>query len=536
MQAPINDGILSSPYPPVELPQNDSLYQHIKKRFLEFGDQPALVRNGEPLSFSVVLSLMERYAVGFQQYGVSLGSRVCLNVSNSAESLLAAYSLCCLGAAVVLAKPSLTEREVSYQVADSDVDFVLTEHENAEKILNIHKKRPFKALFSMDHSPGFVCVQDFECKDGGHFQEPQIEDTKSHIVLYTYTSGTTGQPKGVEISMYAFIASVELNRAIQFFKEGDVVLGWNPVTHACGFLLGMTAFVSGAMVVPSKAGLSPKEFVEIVDKHQVTTLCTFPTAFRKLVFQLEEGVVPSLKRIIITGSACTGDLYRRIIQVFQPESLRNTYGMSESIGFTSIMAPNTIGYRSIGHPMPMVQFKIVDNATGLQLGPGEVGEMTFRAPHTMRGYYKQPEATAEVLDEERWLRSGDAGYYDSSGRLYIVERLKDMIKCLDQQVVPSEIEDLLVKHPLVQEAAVVGIDHPELGEAPTAFVVTKPSDRGCITEEELVRLVAEQTAFHKHLHGGVVFVNHIPKTDTGKYQKRKLRQRHLHLLKASNEP
>ncbi|KAH6923913.1 hypothetical protein HPB50_009424 [Hyalomma asiaticum] len=144
----------------------------------------------------------------------------------------------------------------------------------------------------------------------------------------------------------------------------------------------------------------------------------------------------------------------------------------------------------------MVEYKVVDNATGRHLGPGEVGEIVFRAPHIMNGYYKQQDETVEALNEEGWFRSGDAGYYDSAGSLYIVERLKDLIKCLDCQVTPVDIENLLKTHPLVLEAAVVGIDHPELGEAPTAFVVTEPSARGCISEEELVRLVAGDAGYY----------------------------------------
>nr|XP_050047487.2 luciferin 4-monooxygenase-like [Dermacentor andersoni] len=480
---------------------------------------------------------MERCANGFQRYGVSSGCKVCVNVSNSAESFVAVYSLCCLGAAVLLIKPALPEREVMYLVEDSGAKFILTEQQNAAKILNIHKVHQFKALFSTNHAKGFLCVQDFESEDGGQFQEPRIEDTKNHISLYTYTTGTTGLPKGAEISMYAFNASAELCRAAEFFNEGDVLLGWNPVTHASGFILTMAAFITGAMVVPSRGQLSAKEFVNVVNKHQVTSLCTFPTAFRKLVFQLEEGAVPSLKRIIMCGTVFTEDVYQRTLQVLQLESLRNAYGLSEVIGFITITAPNTIGYRSAGYPLPMVEYKIVDIVTGGQLGPGEVGEIYFRAPQVMRGYYNRPEATAQVLDPQRWFRSGDAGYYDGSGKLYVVERLKDMIKCLDQQVAPAEIETILMKHPLVLEAAVVGINHPDLGEAPTAFVVIDPSTRGRIDSEDLVRLVAEQTAFHKNLHGGVFFVNQIPKSETGKYLRRKLRSGHLRFTgKAPDAP
>ncbi|KAL1481194.1 hypothetical protein MTO96_002422 [Rhipicephalus appendiculatus] len=344
MQAPIKNGVVSSPYPPVELPQDETLYQLIKKRFLEYGDKLALI------------------------------------------------------------------------------------------------------LFSIDRTPNFVCIQDFEREDGGQFKAPRIQDPKNHIILHAYTSGTTGLPKGVEVSMSALIASVELSRASELFKDRDVVLGWNPMMHACGFITPMTAFLCGAMVIPSTAGLSPKEFVEIVQKHKV----------------------------------------------FKLESLRNAYGFTEAAGFLCIPAPNTIGYRSVGHAVPMVEYKIIDNASGRQLGPYEVGEITFRAPYHMKGYYKRPDETAEVLDDERWLRSGDAGYYDSSGQLYLVERLKDMIKCLDQQLAPAEIETLLTQHPRVLEAAVVGIDNPEFGEAPTAFVVIEPSARGGVTEEELVRLVSEK--------------------------------------------
>lgn len=530
-KVPIKDGVVSSPYPPIELPRDESFYQYVRRRFLERPHQPALVRSGERLRFADVLSLMERYANGFRRHGVSCGSRVCVNVSNSAESFVAAYSLCCLGAAVVLVKPSLPEREVLHLVEDSQVGYILTEQQNAGKILNVHRKYKFKTLFSIDHAQGFVCVRDFE-EENGEFQEPQIEDTRNHITLYIYTSGTTGLPKGVEVSVFAYNTSVELCRAAKLFEEGDVVLAWNPVPHISGFVFCMAAFICGATVVPSQSGLSPKEFVDIINTHKVTSLCAFPTAFRQLVFQLKEGLVPSLKRIVMCGTNSTEDLYQRTLKVFQLESLRNGYGMSEGFGFLTMTPTNTIGYRSAGVALPLVEYKIIDNTTGQHLGPGEVGEIIFRSPHVMRGYHNRPDATAQVLDEQGWCSSGDAGYYDSYGNLYIAERIKDMIKCMDQQVAPAEIETILNQHPLVREAAVVGIDHPELGEAPTAFVVVEPSARGQVSEEELVQLVAEQMVFYKNLHGGVIFVDHIPTTDTGKYQRNKLRQEHsCHLKK-----
>ncbi|XP_077538965.1 uncharacterized protein LOC144151717 [Haemaphysalis longicornis] len=522
-KAAIKGGVVLSPYPPVELIPKESLYQYLKRRFLPRAHEPALERNGRWLTFGEVLNLLERYVGGFQRCGVSTGSRVCVHVSNSAEALLATYAICCAGAAAVLAKPSLKEREVLYQVKDSGATFVLTEEENLEKILNVHSKWKFKSIFSMDPIKGYKCIQDFEMENTDFFNEPIIEDASSHIMLYTYTSGTTGLPKGVEISVHACIASIELTRAAEVYYEDDVFLAWNPVTHASGFIFALTAWCCGARVVSSPGDLSPAEFVDVVNKHQVTSLCAFPMAFRKLVFDLEKGLVPSLKRIITCGTVSTEELYRKILEVFQLKSLRNAYGMSETIGFVCITQPNTFAFQSIGYPLSGTEVKIVDGDTGVVLGDGELGEITFRVPNLMRGYHNRPEATAEVLDKQRWLRSGDAGYHDGRGRFYMVERLKDMIKCLDQQVAPAEIEALLTGHPLVLEAAVIGIKHPHFGEAPTAFVVLQNGVRGHVVEEELLKLVADQTASHKHLHGGVMFVDCLPKTDTGKIMRAQLR-------------
>ncbi|XP_054922320.1 uncharacterized protein [Dermacentor andersoni] len=480
IRAPIKDGVVSSPYPPVELRDDETFYQYIKRCFLERAEWLALERSGEWLTFADMLRLMERYASGFQRHGVSCGSRVCVNMTNSAEAIAAVYALCCAGAAVVLTRPGLTEREVLYQVEDSGATFILTERQNFNKVLSIHKSRPFKVMFCVDRVDGFQPIDDFENEDHTSFIEPSIEDTRSHVLVYTYTSGTSGLPKGVEISMNAYMASIEICREAEIFYEGDVYLGWNPVTHAAGFVLAASALCSGARVVPSRSGLPAKDFVQTVNKHQVTSIVAFPTAFRKLVFDLDEGAVPTIKRILMCGTSTAEEVYQRVL-------------------------------------------KIVDHVTGLPLGAGEVGEITFRGPHLMRRYHNKPEATAEVLDEDGWFRSGDAGYRDDTGKLHVVERLKDMIKCLDQQLAPAELEALLSQHPLVAEAAVVGIHHPDLGEAPTAFVVAE----GRVEEEELKQLVAEQAARHKHLHGGVVFVDHLPKTDTGKIMRRQLRSNYL---------
>ncbi|CAN7981577.1 unnamed protein product [Ixodes pacificus] len=527
LQATIEDGVVFSPYPQVELHEDQSFYQYLAKQLEEFGDKPTLEADGVWLSAVEVLSLLRRYAAGLQRHGVRPGDRVCVNLSNSVQAFVSSYAVCAAGAAVVLAKPTTRAFTYLFRIV---LTSTLNRPSNKFVFAFVLRVSPFfQALFSLDDMPGFQSMSSFQSLEESDFEEPAIQEPRSHTLFYTYTSGTTGLPKGVEISHYAFIAALKLNCRCEVFTAKDTVLAWNPISHVSGLLFAATALVSGAKGIVSHGGIPADQFVNTINELQITTLCAFPTAFQKLVMKLESMDVrmPSFKRLVMCGGRTTEALFERISRVFQLESMRNGYGLSEASGFTCVTPPDAIQYHSIGHPMSNMQFKVLDRTTGEKLGPGKWGELVFRGPPVMTCYHNKPQATAEVLSSDGWISSGDLGYYDESGQFFIVERLKDMIKCMDQQVAPAEVENLLMGHEAVAEAAVVGIPHQDFGEAPTAFVVLKDGRRDSVSEDTLKDIVASQSATYKHLHGGVFFVDAIPKTDTGKFLRRKLRDQHV---------
>ncbi|KAH6935822.1 hypothetical protein HPB50_010313 [Hyalomma asiaticum] len=342
--------------------------------------------------------------------------------------------------------------------------------------------------------------------------------------------------------------------------DGDILLGLNPITHQAGMLYAMIAVLDGAICAVVAANMTPAEIMDAVDKYKrkgepvddiddggagdrkgvgphdaiddnacvykATAAQIFPGQLQALVREMRRTgrTLPSMRGIGAGGSILSTYLAEEACQAFSGlELLIHVYGMTESCCIVTCQ-PKDEGMTTgadVGFPATNVEVKIVDIVTREKLGPRRTGEVCFRTTSMMRGYYKRPKDTAELIDEDGWCYSGDAGYYDDDGRLYIVERLKQLIKCLDNVVVPAELEQLLLREYAsdIAEVSVVGLPHPDYVEAPTAAVVLTDKGRKKDSEmlaEKIRATVAGRHALHRRLYGGVFFVDSLPKTATEK--------------------
>ncbi|XP_075742673.1 uncharacterized protein LOC119169860 [Rhipicephalus microplus] len=476
-----------------------------------------------------VLSRMQRYAAGFRQNGVVAGDKICTYLKNSIENLLALYGCIMAGATVVLAKASLTESELRYQIKDSDSTHVLTDLELIQEVSRAVHSLPLKGLFCMGHATGFVSAAEFLKLDENEYEELAMADPKSTVFAVCYTSGTTGMPKGTEVTHYSFVACFYSTKSITPFGNQDVLLAVNPITHLSGMLYAMIILLDGGINVIFPANSSTTETMDAIDKYKVTGIPLFPSRLQALVHEMRRSGrrLPSMKRIAVSGGLLSASAADDAWEAFDGlECLISVYGMTESCSIITAQ-PKTSGARSgadSGFPNTTAMLKVVDFATGEKLGPRQIGEIRFQIEGAARGYYKRPKETTELFDEEGWCKSGDAGYYDEDGRLFIVERVKQLIKCMDNQVAPAELEELLLREHStdIAEISVVGLSHSEYGEAPAAAVVLTHEGRN--KNQKLLAKAIEATvkghlAAHKHLHGGVFFVDSLPKTDTAKVNK-----------------
>ncbi|EEC02211.1 acyl-CoA synthetase, putative, partial [Ixodes scapularis] len=307
----------------------------------------------------------------------------------------------------------------------------------------------------------------------------------------------------------------------------DVFLGCESITHAFGFFFTMFGVCTGTTTVMWKPDAPMTEVAGAIKRHKITAVVCFPVMLHKLSEHVElTGVtLDTVKKILFTGGCIPTTLGRKIRSQFSLECFRNLYGLSEALSPACMPSWDETDCNNIGFPSGLVQLNVVDVETGLPVGPYRTGELHIKAPTVTRGYSRKT-GTVSAVDEGGWLASGDLVYYNEDGRFYYYERMKSLIKCLDYEVSPSELEEILLSNPFVAEAVVVGVLHPEFGEVAKAFVVLK--DSACPgmspTSEELQEFVAARTAFFKHLYGGVVIVQSIPKTRTGKAKRQKLKE------------
>lgn len=352
---------------------------------------------------------------------------------------------------------------------------------------------------------------------------------ENDVVLQLYTSGTTGRPKGVTLTHRNLQSAKRLpddpNLKWGNWSEADVCLDCMPVSHIAGTNLGLMSIVAGARLIILR-DFDTQSALDAIKNEGVTVLFLVPAALR-LVLQNPEAKridYSRLNYILYGASPIPLDLLRACIKVFGCGFCQQ-YGMTETTGTVTYIPPSdhssegTERMRSAGVAMPGVQLRTVDDA-GLDVGPGQVGEILIRSPMNTPGYWNRPDDTASAIDPEGWLRTGDAGYLDCNGYLFIQDRVKDMIITGGENVYPAEVESAIFGHPAVSDVAVIGVPNDKWGEAVKAIVVIKEGSQ--VTPDEIISFARSRIARFK-CPKSVDFLGELPRNASGKILRRELR-------------
>ena len=358
--------------------------------------------------------------------------------------------------------------------------------------------------------------------------DPSIAVDPDDTALQFYTSGTTGLPKGVELTsanILTFLGCYERENVVKVGVD-EVALIFMPVFHFGGTGFGLLCLAQGAKTVLLEE-VSVSGIVEEVARHHPTLLGLVPSVILMLVQHAE--TIPtdfsSVLRVVYGSSPIAEDVMRRAARVFPKAGFTQVYGSTESSAVGTFSTPELHDpargkLRSCGRPYPGIGLRVV-SPDGKTLPPGEVGEIVIRGPCVMKGYWNNPDATREALFEGGWLRTGDAGYFDDEGFVYIHDRIKDMIVTGAENVYPAEVENALFGHPALADVAVIGVPDPRWGEAVKAIAVLRAGMEA--NADDIIAYARERIAGFE-LPKSVDFVEALPRNTVGKVLRRELRE------------
>ncbi|XP_075538603.1 uncharacterized protein LOC142573002 [Dermacentor variabilis] len=524
MQAPVQDGIVHSPYKQFE-PVQLSFVDFLTEKLRPHGNRIALTDGEKSVTYKELLKQFRCCAAMFQAHSVGPGDKVYCHFGNSIEGLVVLYSIALAGATVVLSDPEYKEGEVQQHMKNCNATHVVTDFRYSFKFSPRDQANSIKACFAFGDVPGFISISNFDTYNEEDYQE--VRSCPGRILAMTYTSGTTGRSKIVEIAEERFLGKVYATEATGLYSADDVFLACEYLTIYLSFSFNFKFLCCGVRLVISDKYWSVDHFPSTVKDEKVTLLMTTPSVLYLLASAVAAtGTrLPSLRKVVSLGATLPKSTAAFVISTLKPREFRNVYGLSEAGGDVCCPPAGQLCFDSIGFPVPSTQVKVIDPESHRPMPPLERGEIMVRSPNIMVGYYNDREATAAAIDADGWLRTGDIGYYDVSGRLFLTERLKSVIKCFDTKVEPFEVEQCVLELHCVAEVAVLGVTHPVLGEAPAAIVVLRgkwqPENHGDIAQR-IKEHVRERLAVYKGLHGGIAFAEELPKTTRGKVLRRLL--------------
>jgi long-chain acyl-CoA synthetase len=478
------------------------------------GDAVAIKLDDAELTYNQLDGASAHVAGLLRSKGVEPGDRVGIMLPNVPYFPVVYYGVLRLGAVVVPMNVLLKGREVEFYLKDPEAKVLFAWHEFAEAAE--------KGASGTDAEVVLVKPGEFEDVVGSADAVTEVGDCGGDdTAVILYTSGTTGTPKGAELTHDNLVSNVEtiLETLIQI-EPDDVVLGALPLFHSFGQTCGLNSCVAAGGTLTLIPRFDPDKALEIIARDRVTIFEGVPTMYVAMLHadSADSADTSTLRLCVSGGSAMPGEVLRAFEDKFGCKVLEG-YGLSETSPVASFNHPDRdrkVG--SIGTPIAGVEMRVVSE-DGEEVSQGEVGEIAIRGPNVMKGYWRKDDATAEVMDDDGWFRTGDMAKVDEEGYFFIVDRKKELIIRGGYNVYPREVEEALYGHPAVQEAAVIGVPDDRLGEEVGAAVVLKSGED--VSTDELREYVKGEVANYKYPRK-IWLVDELPKGATGKILKREV--------------
>jgi acyl-CoA synthetase (AMP-forming)/AMP-acid ligase II len=515
--------IFRSPYPDIEIPEAP-LTRFVLERAEELGDKPALVDGptGRTISYSAFAGAVRRVAAGLARRGFEQGDVFAIYSPNLPEYAVAVHAVASIGGVVTPANPLNTAGELARQLDDSGARWLLTVPPFLEAAREAADRTGMREIFVFGEARGATPFGELLASED---EPPEVRiDPREDLLFLPYSSGTTGLPKGVMLTHRNVVSNLAQITApgIDVCREDDTALA-SPFFHISGIGPVINAGLRVGATIVTVPRFDLETLLEAIQTYRVTLVWAVPPIVLGLARHPLVGSYDlSSLRLVFSSAAPLSDGVAAACAERLGCRVRNGYGTTETSPalHPTPADPSLARAGAIGPPLPNTECMVVDIESGEPLGANERGEVLVRGPQVMKGYLNRPDATARALGESGWLRTGDLGYVDEDGYLHLVDRLKEMIKHRGIQIAPAELEAVLLSHPGVADAAVVGSPDEEAGEVPKAFVVAG----GEASADELMAFVAERVAPHKKIRR-LEFVEEIPKSMTGKILRRVLIER-----------
>lgn len=539
-------------YPPDLTPEAVTPLDHLRSTVKLHGEKPAIYYFDRIISYRELDQMSDAFACALKDLGIGRRDRVAIYLQNIPQFIISQLGIWKMGGIVVPLNPMYREKELSYYFRDASVRVLVcmeslygkmiqkvVEETGVEHVVTASgldfldpNNPPPSNLRGVEKIKGLPTHDFITLLERYQGKCPaEVKLSWEDAAYLTYTSGTTGPPKGAMNTHGNVVFNSEVYRHCWKLTPSDIMLGVAPLFHVTGMVGHIGTCIASGTPLVLFYRFDPKITFQMIEKWKATCTIGAITVFIALMNDPEIGKYNlSTFRKVYSGGA---PVIPAVVERFEKLTgtyIHNVYGLTEStspatlvpLGSRAPVDPST-GAIAIGVPIPGHDAKIMDlSDLEKELPPGEVGELAIKGPGIVPGYWNKPEETAHAI-RQGWLFTGDVGTMDHKGCFYLLDRKKDMITASGFKVWPREVEDVIYLHPSVHEVAVVGIPDPYRGETVKAFVALKEEFEGKITAEEIINLCKEKLAAYKYPRQ-VEFVKEVPKTATGKFLRRALRK------------